>query len=96
MEVMLRGKGMWKFVSSVTTQSNASPRGDEPLTESHANDRTTLAEFGEADIQNDDLAYAYIFYSMGSSCEAMVGEVTFPREAKQTGRETFQSVNYSS
>lgn len=90
MEVMLRGKGLRKFVEN-TTGSQQFKSSTEQAFQPKGN-QTGDVELSEADAQKRDLALAYIVTSVDQSCKAIVRQLRCPKVALKTQRATFQFV----
>lgn len=90
-EVVLRGKGLWKYVKPDVDCRAAPVRavGQESETTSDAERETQ----NEVDEQKQDMALAYLLTSIDSTCKAMVRKMRCPREVWNTLREMFQSVS---
>lgn len=86
MEAVLRGKGLWKFVTPQATQSDTSTEGPE-------NDQDVDEDRSQKEAQRRDLAFAYILTAVDGSCKSLIRQERCPRVAWAVLRDTFQAVS---
>lgn len=92
MEVILRGKGLWKYVSkfpeleeSGLIKKRSGSRSVTETQESACNEKS--------EVQKRDLALAYIPTSVGRTCKAIERKARCPREACNLLRTIFHAVS---
>lgn len=90
LEVVLRGKGLWKFVETPYTECSATP---ETIDENSSGNESNAVE---TMIQKRDLALAYIVTSIDPTCKAVVRKVRCPAKAWKLLRTMFQAVSEAS
>lgn len=84
MEVVLRGRGFWKFVDpSVRSENSEAYEG-------------AITSLTEADETKRDLALTYILTFVDSSCKGIIRQVRCPQETCVTLCKTFQTVSEAS
>lgn len=80
MEIVLRGKGLWKYVDDVDLENGQNEDEEE-------------VQLSETEETKRDLALAYLVTSIDTSCKSMVRTMRCPRTVWRSLRNMFQSAS---
>ena len=84
LEIVLRGKGLWKYVGSRSNQARTDAGADgtqaDTISKEAQQGGREESPPSEAERQKQDLALAYIVTAIDSTCKSMVRTLRCPRE----------------
>lgn len=100
MDVILKGKRLWKYVVNAATTDTASAktRGAERATDAKVattKETAVLSELSDSETQKNDLALAYILTSIDGDCKGMVRTKRCLVKACETFKRMFKAASES-